>query len=79
MTTLGHYMNWLHREGGHCRSGIAADEAIGMVPVTKLIAPSGKFVVYPGGDQSEVLSSYTIEYLDRRLGLISPFRGVPRA
>lgn len=79
VVALGHYMTWLRSIGGSCRSGIGADPDIGMVPVTKLISPSGKHVIYPSGDQDEELSTYMIEHLDRRLGVISPFKGVPRA
>jgi hypothetical protein len=80
MTTLGNYIHWLCSEGGQSRSGIGADEVVGMVPITKLISPDGsKYVIYSSGDQSEILSSHTIEYFDRRLGVVSPFRSVPRA
>lgn len=72
-------MSWLRGEGGHCQSGIAADEVRGMVPVTKMISPSGKRVIHPGNDQSEVLSPLIIEYFDRRLGVLSPFKSIPRA
>ena len=79
MTTLGEYMHWLKSEGGQCRTGIGVDHDIGMVPVTKLISPEGKWVIHPGNDQSEHLSKFTIEYFDRRLGVLSPFKSVPRA
>jgi hypothetical protein len=80
MAALGHYITWLRSQGGQCRSGIGADPEIGMVPVTKLISPDGtRHVIHPSGDQAEELSTYTIEYFDRRLGVLSPFRGVPRA
>lgn len=79
MATLGEYMYWLKNDGGECRPGIAADEQIGMVPVTKLVAKNGKYVIHPGNDQSEVLSSFTIEYFDRRLEVISPFHSVKRS
>lgn len=78
MTTLGHYRNWLNSVGGHCSSGIQSDPDIGMVPVTKLISPDGRRVIFPG-DQSEVLSPMSIEYLDRRLGVLSPFKSEPRS
>jgi hypothetical protein len=70
-------MHWLRKQGGHCKSGIAADEIIGMVPVTKLISPVGKHVIHHGGDQSEELSALMIDYYDRRLQMISPFRSLP--
>lgn len=79
MATLGEYMGWLRGQGGECRAGIAADPTRGMVPVTKLISPDGRYVIHPGSDQFEVLSRYTIEYFDRRLQMASPFVSVPRA
>lgn len=79
MATLGEYMAWLRSVNGTCRTGIAADHNRGMVPVTKLIGPEGQHVIYPSGDQSEVLSRFTIEYFDRRLRVLSPFASVIRA
>lgn len=74
MTTLGQYMMWLKSQGGQCKSGIAADHDRGMVPVTKLVSPTGSHVIHPGNNQGEKLSTLTIEYFDRRLVLYSPFR-----
>jgi len=79
MPTLGDYMRWLRDNGGECRSGIGADEEVGMVPVTKLIASDGRSVIHYGNDQGEVLSESMVDYFDRRLGVISPFRSIPRA
>lgn len=79
MATLGQYMYWLRSIGGECRSGIAADPVRGMVPVTKMIAPTGRHVIHPGNDQSEVLSTHVIERYDRRLEVVSPFPSVPRS
>jgi hypothetical protein len=70
-------MRWLKGEGGYSKSGIAADEVIGMVPVTKLVSPSGKHVIHYGGDQNEELSPLMIDYYDRRLVMASPFRSLP--
>ena len=78
MTTLGEYMHWLRGTGGSCRTGIGPDPDIGMVPVTKLTAPNGLYVIHPGDNQYEVLSTFTIERYDRRLKVLSPFRSVPR-
>jgi hypothetical protein len=72
-------MYWLRSIGGECRSGIGADPAIGMVPITKLIAPNGRHLIYPGSDQSEVLATHTIERMDNRLQVASPFPSVPRS
>jgi len=80
MATLGQYMFWLKSVGGNYRSGIGADPDVGMVPVTKLISPDGRHhVIHPGNDRGEELSPYIVEYFDRRLQLVSPFRSVPRA
>ena len=54
-------MRWLQSIGGECKTGIAVDEAIGMVPKIKLIAPSGKSVVIVNMDQTETLSPLQIE------------------
>jgi hypothetical protein len=67
-------MRWLQSIGGECKTGIAVDDVIGMVPKIKLIAPSGKSVVVVNMDQKEPLSPLLIENWDRRLELLSPFR-----
>jgi hypothetical protein len=79
MATLGDYKRWLESIGGRWQHGIAADEVIGMVPVLKLVAPGGRYVIHGDTDENEVLSSLTIEYFDRRLLVLSPFRSTPRA
>lgn len=76
MATLGQYMLWLREQGGSCKTGIGADEIRGMVPVIKLIGPDGKLSIVLGHDnQSEELSILMVDYLDRRLGVKSPFKG----
>lgn len=79
MATLGEYMMWLRDQGGHCKSGIGADHEIGMVPITKLVSPTGKYVIHAGNDQTEVLSRFMIDYFDRRMEMISPFKSVQRS
>ena len=54
-----------------------ADEVRGMVPVVKLIAPDGRYVLF-AGDWNEELSLSTVDHFDRRLGMISPFRSIDR-
>ena len=73
MTTLGEYMVWLKSQGGKCRSGIGADEKIGMVPVILLESPNGSYVVHSNDKQNARLSEDTINYFDRRLGMKSPY------
>jgi hypothetical protein len=67
-------MRWLQSIGGECKTGIAIDDAIGVVPKIKLIAPSGKSVVVLNMDQNEAVSPLLIANWDRRLELLSPFR-----
>jgi len=72
-------MRWLRSIGGQCKTGIQADEVRGMVPVTKLVAPNGRHVIYSGNDQNEELSSYIVERFDSRLQVASPFPSVKRS
>jgi hypothetical protein len=73
-------MRWLRDQGGRCQNGIQADESIGMVPVIKLVSPDGsKYVIHPDDNQAEQLSTLMVDYFDRRLGVLSPFRSIPRA
>jgi len=72
-------MRWIKSIGGECRTGIGADHTRGMVPVTKLIAPNGRHVIYPGNDQNEVLARHIIERFDNRLLVVSPFPSVERS
>lgn len=67
-------MHWLKGQGGKCRSGIGADEKIGMVSVILLEAPNGEnYLVHSNDKQNARLSQETIDYFDRRLGLKSPY------
>jgi hypothetical protein len=80
VTTLGAYIDWLRSIGGRSSTGIAADPIVGMVPVTKLVSPTGvRRVIHPGGDRDERLSAAIIEQLDRRLEVLSPFRSTERS
>jgi len=72
--TLGQYMVWIRSEGGTCSSGIGGDDAIGMVPVIKITAYNGRYVVHPSADQNEILSPSVLESYDRRLRVLSPFK-----
>jgi hypothetical protein len=75
MTTLAEYMRWLRSQGGNCKNGIGPDEKRGMVPVIKMVSPDGqKHVIHGGDNQGEYLSPQTLNFLDRRLGLTSPFK-----
>lgn len=73
MPTLGQYMAWLRSVGGEARCGVATDIKIGMVPCTKLISPDGYSAVLAGLKQRERLSRFTVQYLDRRLRMNSPW------
>lgn len=72
-TTLGGYMRWLRDNGGECKTGHGADPEIGWVPKVRLISKEGRTAVVVNVKQEEALSPAMIAYLDRRLGVLSPF------
>ena len=62
------------RKGCKVQSGVDTAQSISL---TKIIAPSGKWAIVAGILPSEMLVPTTIGFLDRRLGLISPWFGLP--
>lgn len=71
-------MVWIAQTGGHCQNGIGVDDEIGMVPVIKIVAANGRWVIHPSNDQSEILAPSVVENYDRRLQVVSPFKTTPR-
>lgn len=64
------YLIWASRNGCKVQSLL-----LGGVPMTKITAPSGKWV-FETMDQHEYMTATTVWRLDRRLGLASPFFSV---
>ena len=73
-TSLGSYLMWAQSVGCTCENGYGGMH--GSV-FWKITAPSGKHLVIVGVQQNERLTSYSINYYDRRLGLQSPFERAP--
>lgn len=59
--------------GATAQSGSASDENGKPHCVTKISLPSGKSVVVAGVEQTEYLVPSMVGYLDRRLGINSPW------
>jgi hypothetical protein len=71
--TLAEYIEWARTQGCTTFSGVDTRQSI---PVTKITAPSGKWVIEAGTLQTDRLTPTTIGRLDRRLGLVSPWFGL---
>jgi hypothetical protein len=74
---LATYIVWLKdNHGGSAQSGYMTDEEGRSHALTKLSLPSGKSVVVVGVAQGEFLAPSQVGYLDRRLGVKSPWFSV---
>jgi hypothetical protein len=75
--TLAAYIDWARQQGSRARSGVKSDED-GMVhSLTQIICDNTrKWVTVVGIQQNEHLVATMIGYLDRRLGLKSPFAAI---
>lgn len=75
--TFAQYLVWARDEHGcSAQSGAAATRSGRSYPVTKITHPNGQSVVVPGVGQHEHLAPSMVGYLDRRLGISSPFFSV---
>jgi hypothetical protein len=72
--TLSQYLGWAQTENCTITSGVDTRTSIGLIKIT---APSGNWAIVSGVQLSEFLMPTMIGYLDRRLGLISPWFGLP--
>lgn len=72
-TSFGAYLAWAKAAGCECETGY---DSFGLV-FWRIQAPSGLHVTVVDTQQNERLTSSTLDYLDRRLGLKSPFDRAP--
>lgn len=72
--TFAKYLEWAVSQGCKVQSGVDTRQSIG---VTKITAPSGQWVIEAGTLPGDFLMPTTIGRLDRRLGLVSPWFGLP--
>ena len=71
---LATYIVWLKEtHKGTAQSGYSTDAKGQSLALTKLSLPTGTSVVVVGVSQSENLAPSVIGYLDRRLGVTSPW------
>lgn len=74
---LATYIAWLKdAHQGTAQSGYSTDEKGKAHTLTKLSLPSGSSVVVVGVSQGENLAPSVVGYLDRRLGVTSPWFSV---
>ena len=72
--TLSQYIGWAQTEGCVITHGVDSQTSI---PIIRIESPRG-YAFVPGGIRlGEILTPTTVGYLDRRLGLISPWFGLP--
>lgn len=74
---MGAYIMWAVGEGCKVQSGVASDSNGRPHTLTKIEAPSGKHVIVVGVSQTEHLVPTMVSYLNRRLGLKSPWFALP--
>jgi hypothetical protein len=72
--TLAQYLAWAVEQSCTVQSGVDTEQSISLI---KIVAPSGKWAIIAGVMPTEMLVPTTIGSLDRRLGLISPWFGLP--
>jgi hypothetical protein len=74
--TLARYIEWARENHCDCQSGYGTDEDGRTQPLIRIVAPSKKWVILTGVRQTDYLVPSIVGYLDRRLGLVSPFFSV---
>jgi hypothetical protein len=72
-TTFGQYLAWAKAVGCDCQTGYGG---MHNSVFWKITAPSGLYVTVVDTQQDERLISSNLNYLDRRLGLQSPFNRI---
>jgi len=72
--TFAKYLVWARDTHDFAaQTGVAKDSSGKPYTVTKIFKPGGPSVIVPGVGQNEYLTPSMVGYLDRRLGLKSPW------
>lgn len=72
------YLEWARLEQGcDYKSGVITNSSGRPFTTTTIEAPSGRWTVEVGTQHNEFLAATTIDRLDRKLGLKSPFFSLP--
>lgn len=74
--TLAQYMHWARDQGFRCLSGVQSDDFGKPHGFVKIFKDSGPSVVVVGVKQTEHLAPTYLGYLNRRLGVQSPWIAV---
>ena len=72
--TLSQYLDWAKGAGCVITAGVDSQTSI---PLFKIVAPNGRYAFVTGVEPNEYLMATTVGSLDRRLGLLSPWFGLP--
>jgi len=72
--TFARYLEWAREQGCTYHSGVDTKRSISL---TRIVAPSGKWVIEAGTQVGDYLTPTTVGRLDRRLGLTSPWFSLP--
>jgi len=71
--TFAQYLVWAKSQGCTIEQGVVHTRQGEAYSTTKIISPSGQWVIDVGTQHGEYLVPTTIARFDRRLGLTSPF------
>lgn len=74
--TLAHYLHWIRETGGYAQSGFRTDRRGKAHSLVKIVSAEGKSVVVVGAQDERLPPTY-VAFLDRRLGVKSPWFSVP--
>jgi hypothetical protein len=74
--TLNDYLMWAYGQGCRAKSVLGRGDDGKMCTFQLIEAPSGRYVFTPDLKASEHMVPTLVAYLDRRLGLDSPFSKV---
>ena len=75
--TVAEYLNWAREQGCTINTGFRVITGDLSREAIRIIAPSGQRVIFYVHNQKERLLPTQIDYLDRRLGLDSPWESWP--
>ena len=71
------YLIWAREEDCTVQAGVLYTSDGRARSVTRIIAPSGRTVIEVGTQHGDILVPTTVNRLDRRLGIKSPFFSLP--
>ena len=76
-TSFAEYLDWARKQGCTVEFGVLYADDGRSAAFVRINAPSGRWAIEAGVDQDEYIMPTTVNRLDRRLGLKSPFFSLP--